>query len=874
MTPARFQTIEEIFLAALEQEPDQVSAFLDTACEGDVVLRREVEALLASDQRAGPFIETSSVGLTTKIIENQQADSLVGQTFGHYKISKPIGSGGMGEVYLATDIKADRKAALKLLPMHFTGDAERLHRFQQEAHALVGLNHPNILTVYEIGEDHSIHYIASELIEGETLRQRLEHGPMQLSEAVDVAIQVASALVAAHETGIVHRDIKPENIMLRPDGYVKVLDFGIAKLAEQELPATMPRDEALLLVETNLGSILGTVRYMSPEQACGAQVDATTDIWSLGVVLYEMLTGHAPFTGDTPGEVMSSILEKEPPPLTRYIARAPAELQQIINKTQRKDPGQRYDSVNELLQALKDLRRKLEAELERAAAPLWFRWARSPAALVLALTLTALALALPFYRHRNLATSLPPDKSIAVLPAKAINSGNRDEIYEIGIADSLILKLSSMKGFVVRPLSVMRKYADVGQEPLVAGREQKADYVLASNYQLGGGKIRITAQLFNVASGQIEETYKSEKDAADVFAMQDAIASEVGNVLSGRFGTTPSGRTAKRGTANEEAYRLYLQGMYFYGKRTTADANKAVEVLERSVRLDPTYARAWAGLALAYKNAVTFRAQEPKFAGSKAQEGYQKSLEAINTALALDENLADAHCALCVHKMTYEYDFDGAERECKRATDLDPNSSQAHSVYSRYLNCRGRFDEGIAEIKTAIDLEPASLVNQRDYGVSLYYARRYADAVTQLKRVIAMDEKFDTAYAWLDVALEMEGKYPEAFEWFMKGRARNFQGPDAQKITEGVKAAYQAAGWQGLLLDQVRGFENKTDTRPDFQAAVLYAKVGNKDKAFECLEKSYQRREPWMSLLKVEPGLDSVRDDPRFDELVKRVGLE
>ena len=782
MTPARFQTIEEIFLAAVEQEPDHVSAFLDTACEGDSVLRREVEALLVSDQQAGRFIEKSAVGLATKVIQNEKADSLVSQTIGHYKISESIGTGGMGEVYVATDIVAGRKAALKLLPLRFTGDAERLKRFEREAHAVVQLNHPNILTVYEIGEDHSIHYIASELIEGETLRQRLGRGRIEVGEAVDVAIQVASALVAVHDVGIVHRDIKPENIMLRPDGYVKVLDFGIAKLAEQELPATMPRDQALLLVETNLGAVLGTVRYMSPEQACGTHVDKSTDIWSLGVVLYEMVTGQAPFSGDTPREVMTSILEKEPLPLRRYITHAPAELQQIISKTLRKDRGQRYRSAHELLQALKDVRRKREAELQRAAAPSWLRWARSPAVLVLILTIAALALALPFYRQRNLATSLLPDKSIAVLPAKAINSANRDEIYDIGIADSLILKLGSMKGFIVRPLSLMRKYADVGQEPLAAGREQKTDYVLASNYQLEGGKIRITAQLWNVASGQIEETYKSEKDAADVFAMQDAIASEVGNVLSGRFGTTPSGRTAKRGTANEEAYRLYLQGMYLYGKRTTADANKAVEVLEHSVRLDPKYARAWAGLALAYRNVVTFRAQEPKFAGSKAQEEYQKSIEAINTALALDENLADAHCALCVHKMAYEYDFDGAERECKRATELDPNSSQAHSVYSRYLNCRGRFDEGIAEIKTAIDLEPASLVNQRDYGVSLYYARRYADAVTQLKRVIAMDEKFDTAYVWLVVALEMEGKYPEAFEWFMKGRARNFQGPDAQKI--------------------------------------------------------------------------------------------
>jgi TolB-like protein/Tfp pilus assembly protein PilF len=362
MTPARFQTIEQIFLAALDQEPDQLSAFLDTACGGDAVLRREVEALLASDQRAGRFIESSTVGLATRIIQKGQADSLVGQTIGHYKISESIGTGGMGEVYLATDIVAGRKAALKLLPLRFTGDAERLKRFEQEARAVVGLNHPNIVTVYEIGEENSIHYIASELIEGETLRDRLTRGPMQLSEALDAAIQIASALTAAHRAGIVHRDIKPENIMLRPDGYVKVLDFGIAKLAEHQLPATMPRDEALLLVETNLGSVLGTVRYMSPEQARGGHVDKITDIWSLGVVLYEMVTGHAPFSGDTPKQVMSSILEKEPPPLTRYLSNAPAELQQIISKTLRKDRAQRYRSAHELLDALKDLRRKLDFE--------------------------------------------------------------------------------------------------------------------------------------------------------------------------------------------------------------------------------------------------------------------------------------------------------------------------------------------------------------------------------------------------------------------------------------------------------------------------------------------------------------------------------
>jgi len=375
----------------------------------------------------------------------------------------------------------------------------------------------------------------------------------------------------------------------------------------------------------------------------------------------------------------------------------------------------------------------------------------------------------------------------------------------------------------------------------------------------------------NVASGQTEETYKSEKDAANVLATQDAIAGEVGNILSARFATRSSGRTAKRGTTNEEAYRLYLQGIYALGKRSLADAKKAVEVLEQSTRLDPNYAGAWAGLAQAHRTIGNF-------GGSNIKDEYEKSLEAINKALALDENLADAHCALCVHKMSYEWDFDGAERECKRAIELDHNSSQAHLQYSAYLNGQGRFDAAIDEVKTAIDLEPASLVSQRHYGTCLYYARRYPEAVTQLKRVIAMDEKFDTAYVWLIVALEMQGKYPEAFEWFMKGRARNFPDPDQQKITQALQAAYQTSGWQGMLLEQIRLHEDsiKTDEAkiPYFQLAVLYAKVGNKDKAFECLEKSYQRRESWMSLLKVEPGLDSIRDDPRFDELVNRVGLK
>jgi serine/threonine protein kinase/Tfp pilus assembly protein PilF len=796
--------------------------------------------------------------------------------FGDYELLEEIGRGGQGVVYRARQKSLNRIVALKVIGLAHWATEAHVKRFRLEAEAAASLNHPSIVPIYEVGERDGACYFSMGLVEGGQLDAVAksatadsscgEREPIPMRSAAELIAKLARAVHYAHEHGILHRDIKPGNILLDATGEPHLTDFGLARLVETESSVTRTME------------VLGTPSYMAPEQAVGnnARVSSATDIYGLGAVLYQLLTGQPPFAGGSTYETVRLVLDTEPRQPHLWNRKIDRDLATICLKCLDKNPQRRYSSA---LALAEDLERWLKHEPIRARrtgivtrGSKWVR--RNPSIAVMAAMLLILAVPLGVMIWKSETGQLPvsnlaaPEKSIAVLPAKAINSANRDEIYEIGIADSLILKLSSMKGFVIRPLSVMRKYADVGKEPLVAGREQKADYVLASNYQLEGRKIRITAQLLNVASGQTEETYKSEKDAADIFAMQDAIASEVGNVLSSRFGTTPSGRTAKRGTANEEAYRLYLQGMYLYGKRTPADANKAVEVLEQSLRLDPKYAQAWAGLAQAHKNLVTF-------AGSKAQEEYQKSIEAINKALALDKNLADAHCALCAHKMSYEWDFDGAERECKRAIELDPNFSQAHSAYSRYLNCRGRFDEAIAEIKTAVDLEPASLVNQRDYGVSLYYARRYADAVTQLKRVIAMDEKFNTAYNWLVVALEMQGKYPEAFEWLMKGRARNFPDPDQQKITQALQAAYQTSGWQGTQLEYLRRFEEgKTDKIPDFQGAVLYAKVGNKDKAFEYLEKSYQRRESWMSLLKVEPGLDSVRDDPRFDELIKRVGLK
>jgi eukaryotic-like serine/threonine-protein kinase len=696
MTPARLQTIEEIFHAALDQEPDRVGAFLDAACEGDEVLRRKVEALLASHERGGGFIETLVAGIATKIIQNGQPDLLVGQTIGHYKIFKQIGTGGMGEVYLAADMTAGRKAALKLLPMRFTSDAERLKRFQQEARALVGFNHPNILTVYEIGEDHSTHYIASELIEGETLRQRLMRGRMELSEAVDVAIQVARAPAAAHETGIVHRDIKPENIMLRPDGYVKVLDFGIAKLAEQELPVTIPKDEALLLVETNLGSILGTVRYMSPEQACGAPVDKRTDIWSLGVVLYEMVTGHALFTGETPGEVMTSILEAEPPPLTSYIRRTPAELQQIISKTLCKEREERYQSARELLEALQSLRRSMEfkAALERSTkAPSWLRWTRSRAALVLVFLATALALAFPFYWHRNAPSSPIPEKSIAVLPFENFSDNKENSYFAAGIQDDVLTSLAKISDLKVISRTSVMQYRGAGPARNLReiARALGIANVLEGSVRRVDNRVVVNVQFIDARNDRPIWAERYDRTVADSIGLQGELATQIAAALKAKLAPGEMARFVAKPTANSEAYVLYLTALGKEGE----DAIAAEQLYVQATAIDPTFALAHARASIL--NSGISDSDRVLKAKARAQ---------AEEALRLSPTLGEAHLALGLCLSWGEKNYDAALKELEVAAATSPNNAKIYSYLASIYRRQGRWRESVASFERALSLDP------------------------------------------------------------------------------------------------------------------------------------------------------------------------
>ncbi len=896
MNSEQWQRVKELFEEAQERSPMERAVFLAQASADDEEVRREVESLLAAHEGDSGFMNTP-VG---NLLLGDKPMLAAGQRFGHYEGISPLAEGGMGQVYVAVDSRLGRKVALKLLPLSYTNNADRVHRFEQEARAASALNHPNIITIHEIGQTDSLQFIATEFVDGKTLREHMTDTSMTIGEVLEVASQVASALQAAHEAGIVHRDIKPENIMLRRDQIVKVLDFGLAKLAEQEVAAVDPQRTIKATVNTNPGMVMGTVGYMSPEQARGQEVDARSDIWSLGVVLYEMAAGRAPFEGETPSHVIVSILENEPARLSPG-SEVPTELDRIVAKALSKERTERYQTAGEMTLDLKNLQEELRAEtrfrrtlppnptasefaergggLAKATNHGSVSTVHIPArrtvsveylvgeikrrktqAVAASFILLVGAVAFAYFllpRNQTILTAADK-KSIAVLPLKPINPADRDDLYEIGIADSLIQRLGSMKGFVVRHLSATQDYRNTELDPIAAGKEQQVDYVLSANYQLIGGRIRVTAKLLNVASGRIEQTYQIEKDAANTFAMQDEIAAEIGKKLLTQFATTADAGTAKRGTSNEEAYRLYLHGMYLANKRNSVDALEAVSALEQAVRLDPNYALAWAGLAYAQR-AAGLRTGD-------AHEAHRKSIAAINRSLALDPNLSEAHSALCENKYLYEWDFVGAERECRRALELNPNSSQAHEIFSRYLMGRGRHDEAIAEVKIAIDLEPTSRFIQRNYGRALFYARRYPEAVTQFKRVIAMEENFLATYSWLAHTMALQGNEPEAFEWFLK--LLSVRKADEATI-QVFKIAFQTAGWRGVLGEWVNRLE--TVGGNNFDVAAYNAQLGNRDRAFEYLEKVYQLREYSMTYIQVDPRLDGLRADPRFAELVWRV---
>ena len=827
----------------------------------------------------------------------------VNSKISHYRIVRKIGAGGMGEVYLAEDSELERQVALKILSESFAGDNDRVRRFIQEAKAASALNHPNILTIYEIGSFENSRFIATEYINGETLRDRLQRESLDLAETLEITIQIALALLASHEAGIIHRDIKPENVMLRRDGLAKVLDFGLAKLVETK-PENVDADAATrAYVNTQAGMILGTVAYMSPEQARGKKVDARTDLWSLGVVLYEMLTGHQPFAAETMSDVIAAILKSEPSLLRSMRPQIPAELEHIVFKTLKKDAGERYQNAKDLLFDLRQLKKRLEidAELNRtseqnqnprktqitgtettASVTESFATAEYGASGVkqrkisFALGLAVLLCAAIGFGVWFFGTVTPPQQppnssafapvqSIAVLPF--VNEGGNADIEYLsdGITESLISSLSQLPKLSVKARSSVFRYKGKEVEPQIVGAELSVQAVLNGRVAQRGEQLILNIELADTKTGNVLWTEQYNRKTTDLIALQSEIARDVSQKLRLRLSGAEEQRVAKSYTQNTEAYQLYLKGRFYWNKRTGEGLKKSVEYFNQAIEQDPNYALAFAGLAESY---VIFSG----YAVSPPQDAYPKAKAAAKKALEIDETLAEAHAALGLELLAYEWNAAESSREFQRAIELNPNYATARHWYgNQNLLYTGRFEEAIAEMKRAQELDPLSLVINTDLGDTYFYARQYDKAIEQLRKTIEMDQSFYYAHYELGMAYEMKGAYAEAIGQYQKARELN----NDPRVTALLGHALAMSGRRDEALKTLDELKEtaKQHYVPAYNFAILYAGLKDRDRAFEWLEKSYRDRSSRMAILQVDPFLDNLRSDARLTDLIGRVGL-
>jgi eukaryotic-like serine/threonine-protein kinase len=881
MTPERWQQVEQLLQAALECEAAERAALLDRECATDPDLREEVESLLSSAQQTDSFLNANAAADAAVLLTDEQSgDNLLGSRIGPYSIQKQLGAGGMGEVFLAEDVRLGRKVALKLLDPSLTGDGQSRLRFLREARLAATLDHPNICTIHEVGEARGRPFIAMQFVEGETLRQSIGGRPMSLESLLSISLQVADGLAAAHAQGIVHRDIKTGNIIVTPRGQAKILDFGLAKLLE--------RDGGEAGTDMTMsGAVIGTPTSMSPEQARNEQVDHRSDIFSFGVVMYEMATGHTPFNGKTRADVISGLLREAQTPAADLNSEIPARMSTLIDRALAKNPPDRYQSVPEMVVELRQVvsdvggldRLFNSAESLRDVAPLVpFRrlallgplgrgmQSRTAAVLfgVMVLLIAGVALAI-YYSRREQPQPATPIKSIAVLPFKPLNPESRDEVLELGMADTLISKLSRIKQVTVRSLSAVRQYTAVNQDAVAAGREQKVDAVLEGNVQRSGDKVRVTARLVRVADSEAIWTDQFDASMTDIFAMQDSISERVVRALAVKLSSEEKSLLTKGNAQNPEAYRLYMLGRYQLEKSTDDGTRKALENFRQAINSDPSYALAYVGLADAYIALGAFNALSPR-------ETFPNAKEAVLQALQLDEHLAEAHVSLANAMFLYDWNWAGAEDEFKRALAINPGYSDAHQMYGFFLSSKGRSDEAVREMQQAQELDPLSLPKITAVGEALYMARRYDEATAAFQRALEMDPNSGFAYWALGRAYTEKGMYAEAITAFQKSIPLSGDSPDEPASLGCVYARSGRRAEARKIVEDLKKLAKKKYIAPTV-FAELYVALGDKDQAFDWLDKAYDAHDFILVSLKVEPTFDNLRSDARFTALLKRIGL-
>lgn len=812
-----------------------------------------------------------------------------GSNLSNYRIVSKLGAGGMGEVYLAEDSRLGRQIALKVLSAEIAKDQERLRRFMQEARSASALNHPNILTIHEFGVEDDLHYLATEFVDGETLRERIRRDEIPVNEALEIAEQIAFALSAAHEAGITHRDIKPENVMIRRDGIVKLLDFGLAKLIEKnpEIDADLDADTATL-VKTHPGVVMGTAAYMSPEQARGREIDERTDIWSWGVVMYEMLTRCQPFTGETFSHTIVALQDNDPPPLARFVKDYPVEIERIIKKALEKSAEGRYQTAEELLADVRGLRKQIEVgeELSRSNANLTAdarnnnatylmpahavstaeyvtrEIKRRPLAVFTAVAVCIIAVGLAAYFAFFLPPAEAPISSVAVLPFENGSGDANLDYLSDGLSESVIDKLSQLPQLKVISRSSSFKYRgpDLDLKQVASALDVQA--IITGRVVQRGDDLSVRVEMVDVRENKQLWGEQYARKLQDAVNMQREIAQTVSEKLKLRLSGAQEQRLTKSDTANAQAYELLLKGKYYDDKGGTENRLKAREFYEQAVAADPNYAPAHARLSAIYRRLAADSTLDPK-------EFIPKAEAEAKTALELDDSVADAHLTMGnLHQ--YAWRWMEAEREYKRGIDLSPNLGVAHRAYSQFLSLTGRHDEAIAEAKRARELDPVVLSANASVGYRLCFARRYDEAIAELNKVLEMDADYDFTQLVLGYAYSGKGMYKEAIAAYQEAVRL---GDDTPSTRIYLGAAYAKAGEIDKANEILRTLLTGKDYVSPGELAVLHGALGDKEAAFASLEKGYAEHDLQLQFLFADPAFAPLRDDPRFEDLLRRVGF-
>jgi TolB-like protein/Flp pilus assembly protein TadD/tRNA A-37 threonylcarbamoyl transferase component Bud32 len=778
---------------------------------------------------------------------------MIGKTISHYKILEKLGEGGMGVVYKAQDTKLKRTVALKFLPPHISESGEEKERFIHEAQSASALNHPNITTIHEIDEFEGQMFIVMEYCEGKTLKQAIEKETLSVKKVLDIGIQVCEGLTAAHKKEIVHRDIKSDNIMITKDGQVKIMDFGLAKLKG-----------ASKLTKT--GTTLGTLQYMSPEQAQGIEVDQRSDIFSFGMVLYEMITGQLPFKGEHEAAIIYSIVNETPEPLARYKANVPEGLQRIVDKALKKDRNTRYQGAADLIADLKGLLKEMAKGGMVVSSKKRIRNRKVVfVSIGVFIVIVAYAIFSRFFAP-NIEEPGAQRKMLAVLPFE--NLGPKDqEYFADGMMDELTTQLAKVSGLGVISRTSAIKYKKTEKSIRQIGSELGVDYVLEGSvlWDKRGhtSRVRISSQLIRVKDNTHLWAERYDHDLNDVFAIHSEIAQAIIDKLKLRLLGSEKIALTKRSTENLEAYNLYLKG-----RSWGPTAREKIHYFEEAVKLDPGFAPAYTGLSNSYMRLIEDR-------GISRDEGYQKSKAAALKALELDDSLADAHNALGNLKLLYEWDWSGAGGEFKRAVELNPGDAGFHGDYGFYLVATGRFDEALLEMKRAQELDPRSVFTNWGVGLTLAMWRKYDQAIAEWQRLMQMDPSNHYLHAFLGLTYLQKGMFVEA--------VRECQKTDPQDglALSLLGYAYAASGnkVQALKILEELKEKLKLKEREVFpsEVALVYAGLGEKDQAFGWLQMAYEERWGGMELvhfLKVAPLFDNLRSDPRYNLLLKKMGLE